>query len=221
MEVAIIHQVLADVLQSNISLVDEVSMQYMTDVLVDVKVLPSKTLHDSLATLLIYVGAAEDDEEATRLLHLISTRLCSSDKRAAPDVSEGNNGADDGEEPLRKRKRFSKPPTTKPPTTFVVAEDEVIALTRSEDPKVRKAALRGLRSWRGISDTMWQRIVEMATDPDANVRYQVVHNLSNERSLTRMDDVIRTLEAMNNDADNKVRRKVCLVLQCYYRQTAK
>jgi len=218
MEVTAIHQVLSDVLQDKLSLVDEISLQYITDVLVDVKVLPIKTLVGSLATLFASAGIVENDKEATTLLKDISMRLCADPHPHGDEKDEGS----DHEEPLVRK--VSRPfiPTRQVTDSCILTVEGVITQTYSEDPKVRKATLRDMCPChvKGNIDALWQRIMEMRNDPDANVRYQVMHNLCDGSPLCREADVIRTLDDMHNDPDKKVRRRVHQVLT-HYRKTGK
>lgn len=217
MDATTIHQVLSVLLQDRFSLVDEVSLQYITEVLVDVKVLSTKTLFDSLATLFASIGLVEDEKEATTLLRDITTKLCT------PSQVESEEDSDHEVPLLRASKRISKPFVVKgEPDSCIRTVEGVIALTHSEDPKVRKATLRDMCPChvKDNIDALWQRIMEMANDPDPNVRYQVMHNLCDGSPLCREDDVIRTLEEMHDDPDKKVRRKVHQVLT-HYRKTGK
>jgi len=217
MEVTTIHQVLSEVLQDKLLLVDEISLQYITDVLVDVKVLPISTLVDSLATLFASAGIVENDMEATTLLKSISMRLCAQPHEAADECEES-----DHEEPLVRKVSRPYIPAREVPDSCILTVDGVIAQTYNEDPKVRKATLRDMCPChvKDNINVLWERIMEMRHDPDANVRYQVMHNLCDGSPACREVDVIRTLEDMHNDPDKKVRRRVHQVLT-HYRKTGK
>ena len=96
-----------------------------------------------------------------------------------------------------------KPSTWKPPKESggacrLLTPEEVIAITHDPSPKVRREALRDMcpcHVKRNV-ESLWARIMEMANDPDATVRYQVMHNLCDGSPACREDDVIRTLEGM-------------------------
>jgi len=95
-----------------------------------------------------------------------------------------------------------------------------LELTRDENPKVRKQALRELCPCQVKRDCeeFWKRIMEMNTDPDPAVRYQVLHNLCDGSPKDREDDIIKTIEAMHNDEDKCIRRRVHQVLASYWRR---
>jgi predicted secreted protein len=59
---------------------------------------------------------------------------------------------------------------------------------------------------------VWERLLVLSTDPDAGVRADVVHTLTDgsPRSLAR--EVAAALERLRNDPNRKVRRQVNRVL---------
>eukprot|EP01132_Coremiostelium_polycephalum_P000438 gene438-554_t len=105
---------------------------------------------------------------------------------------------------------FSLP--NKPPKSHLVCEinpvstksldddnltmEDYLQLTRSEDPRVRVAALRKFCPCKvkADRDELWARIIEMSTDPNPKVRYQVMHNLCDGSPLYKEESVISVLE---------------------------
>ena len=103
-----------------------------------------------------------------------------------------------------------------------VSLEEFMKATHDPSAKVRRMALRELCPCHIKHDVkeFWDRIIEMTTDEDAEVRYQVLHNLCDGSPASREDDVIAALETLHNDKDTKVRRQVHRVLTSY-RKTGK
>ena len=61
----------------------------------------------------------------------------------------------------------------------------------------------------------WQRIFELAEDPSATVRYQVLHNMCDGSPDGYEDKVIACLEIFNRDPDPDVRRRAHKVIGSY------
>ncbi|PRP75020.1 hypothetical protein PROFUN_07413 [Planoprotostelium fungivorum] len=87
---------------------------------------------------------------------------------------------------------------------------DFIEATRAVNPMDRKAALRELCPCHVLRNVpeFWDRIIDMANDPDARVRYQVLHNLCDGSPKDREEDVIETIERMHNDENKLIRRRV-------------
>lgn len=88
--------------------------------------------------------------------------------------------------------------------------DELIVHTYDADAKVRRLALKHLcpcRVRRQRQD-VWDRVFEMAADPDAGVRMDVVHALTDGSPREMADRVRRQLQDMRLDRDPLVRRYV-------------
>jgi len=99
---------------------------------------------------------------------------------------------------------------------------EFMLETWSNDPRIRKAALRDIcpcRIKKNV-DQFWRRIMEMADDENDEVRYQVLHNLCDGSPRSMEEEVIALLEKLHNDKSKKVRRQVHRVLTSY-RKTGK
>eukprot|EP01121_Diplochlamys_sp_Union-15-3_P012668 TRINITY_DN3829_c0_g1_i3.p1 TRINITY_DN3829_c0_g1~~TRINITY_DN3829_c0_g1_i3.p1 ORF type:complete len:230 (+),score=48.99 TRINITY_DN3829_c0_g1_i3:87-776(+) len=97
--------------------------------------------------------------------------------------------------------------------------EEFIKLTFDPNPFVRKKALRELCPChvKKDIDRFWERTIEMVTDPDERVRYQVLHNLCDGSPLEREAQIIEAIEKLHYDDDKKVRRVVNQVLSHYHR----
>eukprot|EP01121_Diplochlamys_sp_Union-15-3_P012667 TRINITY_DN3829_c0_g1_i1.p1 TRINITY_DN3829_c0_g1~~TRINITY_DN3829_c0_g1_i1.p1 ORF type:complete len:228 (+),score=51.42 TRINITY_DN3829_c0_g1_i1:87-770(+) len=100
--------------------------------------------------------------------------------------------------------------------------EEFMKLTYDPNPLVRKKALRELCPCQVKKDIdrFWERTIEMVTDSDEKVRYQVLHNLCDGSPLEREEQIIAAIEKLHNDDDKVVRRTVHRVLS-HYRRTGK
>jgi hypothetical protein len=101
--------------------------------------------------------------------------------------------------------------------------DEIPALlarTRDDDPAVRREALRHLCPChvKRNHEQVWNRAVAMAVDPDPKVRDTVLHILTDGSPRAREPEVVRVLEQMHHDPDQKLRRKARKIL-AHYRRT--
>lgn len=89
--------------------------------------------------------------------------------------------------------------------------EDVIAILKqshSSNPTERKAALKNMcpcRVKREI-DPFWVRIVEMCSDPNDSVRYQVLHSLCDGSPANLEDLVAETVRGFWNDPCEKIRR---------------
>ncbi|BFZ07381.1 hypothetical protein BsWGS_10420 [Bradybaena similaris] len=97
--------------------------------------------------------------------------------------------------------------------------DVIIDLTRHQNPQVRQRALREMcpcRVQKDITD-FWNRVFEMLNDPDANVRYQVLHTLCDGSPEHLEDSIAEALDEFNRDPDAKIRRQAHRALTSYRR----
>ena len=96
---------------------------------------------------------------------------------------------------------------------------EIIELTRAPDAQVRLKATQQMCPCRVKDDIpeFWERIFELAMDEDANVRYQVMHNMCDGSPSSYEYKVEECLEIFNRDPDNTIRRKATQVLSHYHR----
>lgn len=97
--------------------------------------------------------------------------------------------------------------------------EEILTATFSDNPSIRKQALREFCPCHVKKDInlIWDRILEMRDDPSGIVREQVVHSLCDGSPKEREDEIIQTLEGMWNDPEEKVRKKVRKALNSYRR----
>lgn len=96
--------------------------------------------------------------------------------------------------------------------------DHALTLTHDPEPRVRKAALMNLCPCHVQADRAeaWDRVFELASDPDPEVRKQVLHTLGDGSPRRLEGRVIATLEAMRQDPDLGLRRRVRRLLAHYY-----
>lgn len=97
--------------------------------------------------------------------------------------------------------------------------EDFIELTKSEDPQIRRKALKNLCPCKVKSDVeqVWSRVMEMYDDPDDQVRYQVLHDLCDGSPKEREEQVIKVLEMLWNDKNEKIRRRCRKALNSYRR----
>ena len=99
---------------------------------------------------------------------------------------------------------------------------EVLELTRSPDAGERQLAVRNLCTCHLQADNpaVGDVLVPMLSDPDARVRREVVHALTDSTPAPRVPIVVSALETLWNDADPGVRKRVRRTLG-HYRRTGK
>ena len=94
-------------------------------------------------------------------------------------------------------------------------------LARTHDPAApaRREALLGLCPCHVRADVrkVWDRVLEMRTDPDAGVRSLVFHALCDGSPSAREAEIVAAVEGMRNDADRRLRRRVHGVMAAYRR----
>lgn len=100
--------------------------------------------------------------------------------------------------------------------------EEFLELTYDEDPKKRSLGVRSLCPChvRAHKDKVWNRIFELANDPHHHVRATVLHALADGSPRELEPEVVRTVETMAHDPEERIRRKVRRVLG-HYRRTGK
>jgi len=92
-----------------------------------------------------------------------------------------------------------------------------LELTHSANSKDRRKALQRLCPCELKSDAplVWERILQMGEDPDAQVRRWVVHTLCDGSPARYRAEIVRLLEGRYHDPDERVRRSVRKVLANY------
>ena len=87
---------------------------------------------------------------------------------------------------------------------------ELLRLTHDPDPRVRRLALKHLCPCRLQRERqpVWNRVFEMADDPDPGVRMDAVHAMTDGSPREYFNEVLAVIERMQNDPDAKVRRYI-------------
>jgi hypothetical protein len=99
--------------------------------------------------------------------------------------------------------------------------DRALALTHDPEPRVRQAALMNLCPChlRANVPEVWERVFELAKDPDRRVRGQVVHTLIDGSPKRLEERVIAALEATRRDHPGA--RRAIGQLLAQYRRTGR
>jgi hypothetical protein len=96
---------------------------------------------------------------------------------------------------------------------------DLLGRTLLADPRQRVDAVRELTAVLGervevpdpddawLVDDGWDRVLELAADPDATVRRTVLHALAAEAPPERRADVDRALGRLGDDEDDALRRR--------------
>jgi hypothetical protein len=97
--------------------------------------------------------------------------------------------------------------------------ERALRLTHDANPRLRQAALMNLCPCHVKSDLpeVWDRVFEMAADPDRHIRRQVLHTLGDGSPRRLEGRVVEALEAMRLDPDPRLRRNVRRLLAQYRR----
>jgi hypothetical protein len=84
----------------------------------------------------------------------------------------------------------------------------LIQLSANPDPKVRRLGVKNLCPChiQRQHDTVWQRLLELADDPDPGVRQDVLHALTDGSPASMAKQVRETVARLCRDPDRKVRR---------------
>jgi HEAT repeat protein len=97
--------------------------------------------------------------------------------------------------------------------------DDLLRQTTEADADARCAAVQALCPCHVQSNIapVWDRLLALVHDPDVRVRSLVLHTLCDGSPREREPEVVAALEAMHNDPDQKLRRRVRQVLAQYRR----
>ncbi|MCX6018266.1 MAG: hypothetical protein NTZ50_07140 [Chloroflexi bacterium] len=100
--------------------------------------------------------------------------------------------------------------------------DELLEATHSDDAHERNEALKVLCPChvKFNDPRVWDRALEMADDDDVKVRGTVLHLLCDGSPRERKDEVVAAVERLQNDTDEKLRRRARKVM-AEYRRTGK
>lgn len=98
--------------------------------------------------------------------------------------------------------------------------DRLLDLSHSEVPEERRVAVRDLCTCRVRADSgpIWDRLIELADDPDPGVRRDVLHSMTDSTPKERVSTVLEVLESRRNDSDQRLRRRIRKTL-AHYRRT--
>lgn len=124
----------------------------------------------------------------------------------------------------RRLKNLRKLPTAKGREARLQPEriDELLLLTQSDDPDVRCEAAKNLCPCHVQANhpQIWDRLIEMAHDPDPHVRMTILHTLADGSPREREQEIVQALENLYNDDNLKVRKQIRYLL-AQYRRTGK
>ena len=91
--------------------------------------------------------------------------------------------------------------------------------TLDRDPRVRRTAVLDLCPCRVRTEVpvVWDRLLEMKSDPEASVRSLVLHSLCDGSPRSREREVVAAVEDMAGDSDRGLRRRARGALAAYRR----
>jgi hypothetical protein len=97
--------------------------------------------------------------------------------------------------------------------------DGLLERTENSDAAVRAAALRSLCPCqvKRNEPRIWDRILSLIDDPSPKVRCHVFHLLADGSPREREDDVVAAIEHLQQDPNEKLRRRARKLLAQYRR----
>jgi hypothetical protein len=103
--------------------------------------------------------------------------------------------------------------------TTLAEVDDLLTDTRSDDVRTRVDALRALCPCVVKRDDkrIWDRVLEMVSDPSEKVRRHVFHLLGDGSPRDRECEVIAAIERLQFDSDERLRRRARKLLAHYRR----
>jgi HEAT repeat protein len=98
--------------------------------------------------------------------------------------------------------------------------DHILELTADDDPLVRRLALKNLCGCHVRADVprVWDRLYDLIDDPDAGVRFEVVHAFGDSSPNHRAHEIAAAVERLYNDPDPHLRKRVRKLIT-HYRKT--
>src|SRR5690348_14167354 len=97
--------------------------------------------------------------------------------------------------------------------------DELLVRTKSTDPAIRAKALQSLCPChvKRNEPRVWDRILSLVDDPSQRVRSHVFHLLADGSPHEREADVVTAIERLQQDPDERLRRRARKLLAAYRR----
>ncbi len=97
--------------------------------------------------------------------------------------------------------------------------EAILSSTHDEDPARRRRAVTELCPChvRADNDLVWDRIFELAADPDLGVRRLVFHAMVDGSPNSRLPEIVEAVEQLRNDESPKLRRQARKLLAKYRR----
>ena len=111
-------------------------------------------------------------------------------------------------------------PSMNPEEVVETVSDDVLELienSRDYLPEVRLEAVRRMCPCKVKRDVeaMWARLLQMTSDPDDAVRYQVLHSLCDGAPKAREEEVVNAIQSFWNDSNTRIRRSARRALNSY------
>jgi Ca2+-binding EF-hand superfamily protein len=97
---------------------------------------------------------------------------------------------------------------------------KLIEFTKDSNPSIRLNSLKQMCPCKVKNDIdlFWNRIFEMATDENDDIRYQVLHIICDGSPSHLEENVANALELFNHDKNKMIRRRAHKVMASYLRK---